>query len=152
MIRSGHNPQAGSRRRSLDRFARWIAWAFFMALPLAAQAPETQFPSMDAGQPSRIGRSRTGPAMEGTIDMAMRRIRMLNEARQKSIVSDTEKLLRLAAALNAEAANEDQSLVPDRMRKLAEIEKLARDVKQKMSFAIQGPPSAAPEPFGAWPQ
>jgi hypothetical protein len=68
-----------------------------------------------------------------------KRLRALNTARQKSIVSDTNKLLKLAGELDAEIghANGD-SLTPEQLRKVAEIEKLAHSVKEKMSTPVTG--------------
>ena len=61
------------------------------------------------------------------------RLRVLNADRQKSLVSDTDKLLKLARQLDAEiASNPTDELTPQELRKVGEIEKLARDVKAKM--------------------
>jgi hypothetical protein len=73
---------------------------------------------------------------------AVRQIRALNADRQRSMVSDTEKLLKLAKELNEEIADQNgEALNAAQVRKLAEIEKLAHNVKQKMSFSIAGGPS-----------
>jgi hypothetical protein len=73
---------------------------------------------------------------------AVRQIRALNADRQKSMVSDTEKLLKLAKELNEEIADGNgEALSAVQVRKLAEIEKLAHNVKQKMSFSIAGGPA-----------
>lgn len=74
-----------------------------------------------------------------------KRLRALNAERQKFIVSDTNKLLKLAAELNAavSSANPD-SLTLDQLRKLSEIEKLAHSVKEKMSTSVRGIPSYQP--------
>lgn len=67
------------------------------------------------------------------------RIRALNAARQKSMVSDTNKLLRLVNELNAEIArNNADTLTSEQLRKIGTIEKLARNVKEKMSIPIVG--------------
>jgi hypothetical protein len=73
--------------------------------------------------------------------MVHRQMNALNAERQKVLVSDTAKLLKLAQELNAEiASSRVDSLSPDQMRKIANIEKLARNVKQKMSESvINGP-------------
>lgn len=74
--------------------------------------------------------------------MATRRMRALNVERQQSMVSDTEKLLRLARELNQEVESSNPSaLTPVQLRKLADIEKLARNVKQKMSISFTGAPT-----------
>jgi hypothetical protein len=71
-----------------------------------------------------------------------RQLRLLNAERQKTMVSDAGKLLKLATQLNAEIAASDQAeLTPEQLKRVAEIEKLARKVKQKMSFSVRGTPS-----------
>lgn len=77
-----------------------------------------------------------------TPGMADRQVRALNAMRQKSMVSDTEKLLKLAQELNNELESSNSSaLTPVQLRKIADIEKLARNVKQKMSISYSGAPS-----------
>ncbi|HVZ82191.1 MAG TPA: hypothetical protein VG893_00855 [Terracidiphilus sp.] len=84
--------------------------------------------------------------------MRERQVRALNAARQKSLVADTDKLLRLARELNTEIATSSESaLTPIQARKLAEIEKLAHSVKDKMSDASVGAPSA-PEMLSPYSQ
>ncbi len=69
-------------------------------------------------------------------------LRALNAARQKSLVSDTNKLLWLVNELNAEIARADTgSLTPDQLRRVTEIEKLAHNVKEKMSLSVRGMPA-----------
>jgi hypothetical protein len=68
------------------------------------------------------------------------RLRIINRERQKSLVSDTNKLLKLANELDMEIKNANpDSLTPSELRKLAEIEKLAHNVKDKMSYSVRGP-------------
>jgi hypothetical protein len=67
-----------------------------------------------------------------------RLLRALNVDRQKSLVSDTNKLLRLVNELNAEIALANTgSLTPSQVRRVAEIEKLAHNVKEKMSTSVR---------------
>lgn len=64
---------------------------------------------------------------------AARRRKALNEARQKALASDSEKLLTLARELDAEVRDGGaESLTPMQTARLAQIEKLARRVKEKM--------------------
>lgn len=73
--------------------------------------------------------------------MAERRLRALNIERQKQMVSDANKLLKLAKELNDEVAGAHaDALTPAQLHKIAEIEKLARNVKERMASAV-GPPS-----------
>jgi hypothetical protein len=78
----------------------------------------------------------------------------LNVERQKEMVSDTNKLLKLAKELNEEvAASHATGLTPDQMRKIAEIEKLAKNVRERMTSAV-GPQQRTPyvgPPFGMTP-
>jgi hypothetical protein len=66
-----------------------------------------------------------------------KRMRMLNMERQKSIISDADKLLRLTRELNDEISRVNpDSLTADQLHKIAEIEKLAHNVKEKMSYPV----------------
>jgi hypothetical protein len=78
---------------------------------------------------------------------AARRTRALNDMRQKEIISDTNKLLKLANEFDAEVrkANAD-SLTPEQLHKLAIIEKLAHNVKEHMSTPVSGAPIYHPPP------
>ncbi|MGA3100734.1 MAG: hypothetical protein ABSD61_02625 [Terracidiphilus sp.] len=85
------------------------------------------------------------PAAPGDFDPTMmeRRIRALNNERQKDMVSDTDKLLKLAQELNDEiAAKNAGTLTFDQLHKIAEIEKLAHSVKEKMADAVGQPTPA----------
>ncbi len=95
-----------------------------------------------------------GPLSSDEYDPVMmeRRMRALNIERQKEMVSDTNKLLRLARELNAEvAAQRSNALTPDQLHKIAEIEKLARSVKERMTSAVGGPQSVIPPPAVVYP-
>jgi hypothetical protein len=81
---------------------------------------------------------------------AARQLRARNDDRQKSIVADTDKLLKLARELNTETETGNPgTLTQVELRKLAEIEKLARNVKQKMSVSFVGGP-LPPDPEMQW--
>jgi hypothetical protein len=75
---------------------------------------------------------------------AARRMRALNTMRQKALVSDTDKLLKLANELNAEISANPETLSPEQLRKLATIEKLAHSVKEKMTTPVAGNPMYEP--------
>jgi hypothetical protein len=82
-----------------------------------------------------------------------KRMQMLNAAQHRSMVADTERLVKLVADLNAQInSSKANSLTPDQLHMVAEIEKLAHNVKDKMRMAVRsaanidvGPPAA---PFG----
>jgi len=70
-----------------------------------------------------------------------KRAQALNADRQKSMVSDTNKLVMLARQLDAEiASNPTDRLTSEELRKVGEIEKLARSVKAKMAQSFAGGP------------
>jgi len=86
--------------------------------------------------------------------MAERRMRALNTERQKQMVSDASKLLKLAKELNDEVAGTNSdSFTPDQLRKIAEIEKLARSVRERMSAAVgvAEAPNLLPPPTLVYP-
>jgi hypothetical protein len=69
-----------------------------------------------------------------------RRMKMLNNERRKSLVSDSDRLLKLATELNNEIAHSNSgSLTPEQLRKVADIEKLAHGVRDKMVMTIAAP-------------
>lgn len=69
-----------------------------------------------------------------------RRLRALNTQRQKLIVADTDKLLELAKELNDEIAkSKTGAYTPAQLHKIAEIEKLARNVKTRMANGVNQP-------------
>jgi hypothetical protein len=73
--------------------------------------------------------------------LAARQMRALNADRQKSLVSDTQKLLKLAQELNSEIETSNPNVLTEvQLRKIADIERLARNVKQKMSISFVGGP------------
>jgi hypothetical protein len=103
-------------------------------LDAQAQAPG------QPGAPNLTNRAPESPfAGIGPTDpvIAARQARAMNTARQKSLISDTDKLLKLAQELKAEVDNGNRSaLTPVQLRKIADIEKLARNVKQKMGISF----------------
>lgn len=113
-----------------------------------AQAQQMQMPTLTPSPMQRpgVGSSRQIPQMKlpgadgpGRV-FQERRIKALNTERQKKLVSDTNKLLKLTNQLNAEIGNEQASaFTPEELRMLARIEKLAKSVKNKMSTPIQLP-------------
>jgi hypothetical protein len=84
--------------------------------------------------------------------MTERRLRALNTERQKLLVSDTNKLFRLAKELNQEvAASNPSAWTPDQLHKIAEIEKLAHSVKDRMTTAVGVPSPSIFPPTVAYP-
>jgi hypothetical protein len=80
--------------------------------------------------------------------MAERRIRALNIERQKRMVADANKLLVLAKQLNDEVTTtRSESLSADQLHKIAEIEKLARNVKERMTAGVVEAGPSFPPPI-----
>jgi hypothetical protein len=74
-----------------------------------------------------------------------KRMKALNADRHKSMVSDTEKLVKLARQLDVEiASNPTDALTPEEVQKLQAIEKLAHNVKTKMAQSFGGGPELRP--------
>jgi hypothetical protein len=132
-------PFRARRKRKAVRVA--LGLALLLGMPVAGQAPYPQFPSTNNGnfgQRHPESNSQFGP--EPSQDP--RRLRLLNAQRQKELVSDTEKLLQLAKELNEEVSDANSAEMTDaQLRKVAEIAKLARSVKEKMSFTVGGYPT-----------
>jgi hypothetical protein len=91
--------------------------------------------------PTSLGETPTGDPLS-----TEKRVRALNADRHKSMVSDTEKLVRLARQLDAEiASNPTSELTPEEVRKVVAIEKLAHNVKTKMAQSFgEGPDFKSP--------
>jgi hypothetical protein len=112
-----------------------------LGILVAGPTPYAQFPSPDArnnqhfpGDTGQYGQESSGPDKK--------RVQMLNAERQKSLVSDADKLLKLAKELNDEVTQSDSAeLSSDQLHKVEEIGKLAKNVKTKMSFSVGGYPS-----------
>jgi hypothetical protein len=103
----------------------------------AAVAPAVQSPSV--GQPSSHQQNSFPDYGDSNPIDPAKQMRRLNDDRHKTIVSDTNKLLKLTRELDAEiAANNSDALTTKELHKLAAIEKLAHSVRQKMvlSFGV----------------
>src|SRR5215472_9732441 len=118
-----------------------LGLALLLGIPVAGQGPYPQFPSTNNGRqsyPSTGGEF--GRESENSPDK--KRIQLLNAARQKALVSDAERLLKLAKELDDEvAANDSAPLSGEQLHKLDEIGKLAKSVKEKMSYSLGGFPN-----------
>jgi hypothetical protein len=92
------------------------------------------------GPPTPYGSGQGGGGIDSIL--MVRRMKLLDNERRKSLVSDSDKLLRLATELNDEIAHSNAgTLTPEQLRKVAEIEKLAHNVRDKMVMTVN-PPSA----------
>jgi hypothetical protein len=112
-------------------------------LTAAAGQQRSGFPQ----PPAQPGGGVAGPGVDNDLPGGVspeieKMLRSQNADRQKSLVSDTNKLLRLTNELNAEIARTSPDALSDaELRKLAEIEKLAHSVKEKMSTSVRGTPA-----------
>jgi hypothetical protein len=132
--------QQQGREVSSARILRWLLLAsVFTAVSVSPQSQQ--------GIPNQVGSPRNqSPFGNSPFDddsaLIHRQMNALNAERQKLLVSDTAKLLKLAQELNTEVASSSaDSLSPDQIRKIANIEKLAHSVKQKMSESVINGPS-----------
>ena len=121
-----------------------LGLALLLGIPVAGQSPYPQFPSTNNGRqvyPDSGGQF--GQDSNNSPDK--KRAQLLNAARQKALVSDVDKLLKLAKELNDEiAANDSAPLNGQQLHKLEEIGKLAKSVKEKMSFSPANYPGVNP--------
>jgi hypothetical protein len=131
----------------LSHGVRRVLWlTLLLALPCVGQNSSQQ--SVPGQTSNRTMRSQPPPIDQtlggenvGNPIFEARRLRQLNEAQHKSMVSDTDKLLKLATELTAEInSTSPTALTSDQLRKVAEIEKLARGVKDKMRSSLKGAP------------
>ena len=120
-----------------------VGLTLLLGIPVAGQYP--QFPSTNNGR--QVYPDSNGQMGQDSNTPDKKRIKMLNTERQKTIVSDTEKLLRLAKELNDEmAANDSGTMSGAQLHKVEEIGKLAKSVKEKMSFSMGGFPTLTIQP------
>jgi hypothetical protein len=132
----------GRRSSHAARRAFWLAVA--LVLPRGAQNTPPPHETLQPPIGQRAGDSINGLG-PGDPTEQEERLRALNRERQKSLVSDTNKLLKLATQFDTEVKGADSgALTPSQMHKLGEIEKLARNVKDKMSYSVRGPAFAPP--------
>ena len=129
---------------------RWLSRTAMLSLALLVTIPcWGQFTSGNGG----MGQTGRGPARTAPVpdvDQPMtgdlggdhvyqeRRLNQLNAAQHKSMVADTDKLLKLVTELNAEISSTNPTaLTAEQLKKIAEIEKLAHNVKDKMRMSVR---------------
>ena len=107
-------------------------------------------PSMDQDP---LNPRRPMPGEAGDPVQYERRMRALNAERQKSMIADTNKLLRLTTELNDEVNGaHPKPLDSIQLRKVAQIEKLAHSVREKMSIPVgSGSPQLSSPPLFSIP-
>lgn len=127
---------------------RWLfGVVILLGIPVAGQSPFPQLPSTSDGRYGQRSSDSNAPFGQDPNSPEQKRLRALNAERQKALVSDTEKLLKLAKELNEEMAQGDSgALKRDQLRKVEEIAKLAKSVKEKMSYTTGGFPPLTIQP------
>lgn len=85
--------------------------------------------------------STSAPPMDPQSQLfALRRWRALNAERQRVLVADTNKLVRMVTELDAEVHREQpEGLTAQQIHQLAEIERLARSVRERMASGVGVP-------------
>jgi hypothetical protein len=140
---------AGSRAGLRARRTLRILLAISAAVVVTAagngrcRAQQSSMGSQQMGSPHGLAQDSSPFSTNGDpVDdlQAEKRMTALNAERQKSMTADSEKLLKLATELNNEIAQSNSGeLTPAQLRMVAEIEKLAHNVRDKMAMAIRGP-------------
>jgi hypothetical protein len=99
------------------------------------------------GQQNPLSTDQSSNGPTGDPAMEAKRLNALNAERQKTMIADTEKLVKLAEELNEEVnGSNDGQLSADQLRKVAEIEKLAHSIREKMSTSVRPGPSMMDSP------
>ena len=134
MVADRRDRQKAVKRRVVIAPAAAVV-TLVLALPLLAQ-----FPPFPSGRGDRNGQHSPDGNLggdQGPNSPEKKRIQMLNADRQKALVSDAQKLLKLAKELNEEVAqSETGTMTGGQLHKVEEIGKLAKSVKEKMSYGV----------------
>ena len=139
-------PRRGFVRSSAQGMRAFVGvallWAMAHALPCDGQITQIQNqtpsgPPVTRGDPLNAEQQLNMGSNDHVFEE--RQIRLQSIALHKSMVSDTDKLLKLVTELNGEINKDIPSeLTPEQLRKVAEIEKLARNVREKMKSSVAG--------------
>jgi hypothetical protein len=115
--------------------------ALLLVLHAGAQNSSSQSQPSSSGHLGQLSSNSTIEFSQPDLSMEQHRQRLLNADRQKALVADADKLLKLVSTFNAEidAAN-PETLTPAQLRTLGEIQKLAHSVKTRMSDPLFGTP------------
>jgi len=142
----------GLARYSSRRLVRRLPWAPLATIlvALACGGPLAWPQQQSTSRPLVISPTRGTASdldvnsMGNSVDTIFRerRLRQLIAAQHKAMVSDTDKLLKLVIEFNAEIDNSTPAaLTPEQLRMVAEIERLAHSVKDKMRSSVQVTPA-----------
>ena len=125
---------------NLRQLSAWrlLALALLLTLPALTHTQERTTPWRGPPDAPRNTIDPTIPMSDASGTQDDKIVRMLNAARQSSMVSDADKLLKLARELDEEiAASNSSTLTQAQLRKVAKIEKLARSVRVGMSTVVR---------------
>lgn len=119
--------------------------ALLLAIQVLGQSQYPQFPSTNNGRNGQNFPDSNGPFGHESNSPDKKRMQMLNAERQRGLISDTEKLVKMARELNDEMAeNGSEAMTTEQVHKVEVIGKLAKSIKEKMSFSVGGYPSIEP--------
>jgi len=137
------SPSIRASRRTTQAARSALGLALLLAFPSGAQYGPIE-PGSQQGAGHQIGGSLSALSDDDPRPEE-ERLRAMNAARQKSMVSDSNRLLKLAQELNDEVSSTNpDSLTLAELSKIAEIEKLAHKVKGKMSMSVRGATDSQP--------
>lgn len=133
---------------SLSALFAFICVVLILGLPGRSQSPNNPIIVPQPLGQSGFSNSALSSTAAGDPVMAERRRFALNIQRQKQIVADSDKLLRLAQELNDEVATAgSRSLTDEQLEKLNQIGKLARSVKDRMLDTAGQPTPSLSQPL-----
>lgn len=144
------------RKQGPKQMKTSLAWGAFLAVLLALACPAARsqwqpYPTDSANRPASIPED---PGAMGNYDpvAVARQQAALNAVRQKQLVSNTNKLLKLAQELNDDVTTAGtKTFTPQQLHRLSEIEKLAHNIRyQIVDIPGQPSPSFSPVP-GSYP-
>lgn len=119
------------RKRLIGKLAMLGVGAVLLAASLQGRA---QITGNTPAHVSPIRGARSSEMDDTDHSLTAKRVRALNADRQKMLVSDSEKLVKLARRLDAEvASNPANEWTPEERREAAEMAKLAHDIKVRMA-------------------
>jgi hypothetical protein len=145
-----------SARRSACTVALMLGAVLLFVLPLGGQTPASN------NNGSQVPHHITVPDIErqpldsvgvGTPIFYEKRLQMLNAAQHRSMVADTDRLLKLVSDLNSQInSSKTNQLTAEQLRMVAEIEKLAHSVKDKMRMSVRSAVNSDVNPLAPFSQ
>lgn len=135
---------------SENALMRWMRW-FGLAAAVSMAAALLSSPSCRGQAPAPVNNGSQLPRrippprqVEDPMDgpgssiFYEKRLRMLNAAQHDSMVADTDRLVKMVAELNTQVnRSNEKSLTPEQVRMVAEIEKLAHGIRDKMRMSVR---------------